>query len=146
MVGEERRRPGRAYPCLAQCFYAGARRKLSWGVALALFHLSPFHVLIHMQNDDEKPQVLCIALGYRSYIYARLVLNSRFKLHRTASTTARFNAAVTRNNSLELLVCRLTGEEEYRITIKPERLLEPLVERLVVGGRGLTLMVIHALT
>lgn len=35
------------------------------------------------------------------------------------------------------------GVEQYWITIKPERLLEPLVERLVVGGRGLTLLVIH---
>jgi hypothetical protein len=35
------------------------------------------------------------------------------------------------------------GAEQYRITIKPERLLEPYVERRMVGGRSLTLMVIH---
>lgn len=35
------------------------------------------------------------------------------------------------------------SEEQYWITIKPERLLEPCVERRVVGGRGLTLLVLH---
>jgi hypothetical protein len=62
---------------------------------------------------------------------------------RTALTTACTSAAVTRKPPPELLVSRLMGEEQYRITIKPERLFEPYVERGMVGGRCLTLMVIH---
>ena len=53
-----------------------------------------------------------------------------------------FNAAVTRNPPSSSWY-PVVGAEQYWITIKPERLLEPLVERLAVGGRGLTLMVIH---
>jgi hypothetical protein len=46
-------------------------------------------------------------------------------------------AAVTRNSSFEFLVYCLTGAEEYRITIKLERLREPCVERRMVGARML---------
>jgi hypothetical protein len=44
-------------------------------------------------------------------------------------------AAVTRNSFPEFLVYCLTGAEEYWITIKPGRLLEPYVERHMVGAR-----------
>ena len=57
---------------------------------------------------------------------------------RTALTTVcPFRAAVTRKPLPELLVSRLMGEEQYRITIKPERLLEPCLERGLRGWKVL---------
>ena len=48
-----------------------------------------------------------------------------------------FRAAVTGMSPPELLVSRLMGEEQYRITIKPERLLEPCFERSLRGWKVL---------
>ena len=64
-------------------------------------------------------------------------------MYRTAQATVRFHATVTRN-ALSSSWYPVSRRRKMSITIKPERLLEPCLERGLVGGVSLTLMVAHA--